>query len=808
MARRIFFSVLACALLPISTFALISLHEVTDRLEHDAQVRLDEDAKQLAMNVLERLLLLDGTLRLFHDALGDGTPAARVADLPLSLRTLAEGRFRSFAVGRDAADDPLLAAFTNETEADRLHLEAGGSWLRVVQMGAETRILLAHLAGAGPSARLVVAEVDPRFLFAREALRPHVELDRRSATRVRRCSTPARAESRSATRLQPRPTPPAAGEPTLQGSWDLFLRPALRTATWRFVLREPETVVLAPIHEFRIAFLMVALLSLLGVSLASLVLIRRQLVPIETLHAATRRLAERDFDTRVEITSKDEFQDLARSFNDMAESVSHQIRVMETVNAVGSALSVEPDRARLLEVILSGAMIATSAQAGALHLVDASGRLERMLLHAGSAAEETELAHRLDGLAAQAAASGAVLEDRGSGILSIPMQNHEGEVIGVLQLRASHGADGFSREARELSESLASQTAVALTRDRLAGEFRGLFEGLIQLIVTAIDEKSPYTGAHCRRVPILTELIADAACGVSYGPLKEFSLSELERYELRIAALLHDCGKVTTPVHVQDKATKLQTLFDRIEVVDLRFEIAKRELEFARLRDGDAETLASSLIELEDDRAFLRRCNTGGEFMDQALQERVRQIAGRWRWRGPDGAERPILDDADVENLTIARGTLNTEEREIMNQHVVTTIQMLEQLPYPRALRNVPFIAGCHHERMDGCGYPNHLTREQMSLQARILGLADVFEALTAKDRPYKPAMRVKTALRILDRMKEEGHIDPDLFEVFMREKVYLQYAAKWLDPEQIDEELVEEVVALSLREGDVRRDA
>jgi HD-GYP domain-containing protein (c-di-GMP phosphodiesterase class II) len=342
---------------------------------------------------------------------------------------------------------------------------------------------------------------------------------------------------------------------------------------------------------------------------------------------------------------------------------------------------------------------------------------------------------------------------------------------------------------------------VALTRDRLAGEFRALFEGLIQLLVTAIDEKSPYTGAHCRRVPVLTEMIADAACAASEGPLKEFTLSATERYELRIAALLHDCGKVTTPVHVQDKATKLEALFDRIDLVDVRFEVTRRELELAHLGGELEGDLNARLRELDDDRAFLRLCNTGGEFMDRALQDRVRAIAARWRWRAPDGKVRPILEPDEVANLTIARGTLSEADREIVNQHVVATIQMLEQLPYPKSLRNVPFIAGCHHERMDGCGYPNHLTREQMSLQARILGLADVFEALTAKDRPYKPGLTVKTVLGILSRMRDEGHIDPDVFDVFVREKVHLRYAAQWLDPEQIDEELLDEA-ALALIES------
>ena len=331
------------------------------------------------------------------------------------------------------------------------------------------------------------------------------------------------------------------------------------------------------------------------------------------------------------------------------------------------------------------------------------------------------------------------------------------------------------------AESLASQTAVALTKQRLADEFRALFEGLIQLIVKAIDQKSPYTGEHCRRVPILTELIADAACATREGALKDFSLSETERYELRIAALLHDCGKVTTPVHVIDKSTKLEALFDRIELVDARFEVAKRELELevlrARLPEAEARAaeadLAGRIAQLESDREFLRWCNTGRERSAHEDLERVQQIAARWSWRGPDGNVAPILGDEEVENLSVVRGTLNRREREIINHHVVASIEMLEQLPYPRTLRNVPAIAGAHHERMDGHGYPQGLVRDQISMQGRILGLADVFEALTARDRPYKKAMPPERAIGILGYEVDAGNVDGELVRIFREAEVY-----------------------------------
>ena len=296
-------------------------------------------------------------------------------------------------------------------------------------------------------------------------------------------------------------------------------------------------------------------------------------------------------------------------------------------------------------------------------------------------------------------------------------------------------------------------------------------------------------------------MLAEAVNACKVGPLKDFTMTERDRYELKIAGLLHDCGKVTTPVHVVDKATKLQTIFDRIELVDTRFEVVKRDAEIelcrARLAGASAgrcrgrsprsSSNAPRLREIDDDREFLRRCNIGGESMRPEDQERVRQISARYRWRDGDGTGTHFLTDDEVENLTIRAGTLTREERQIINHHIDVTIQMLEALPWPKHLTNVPEYAGGHHERMDGKGYPRGLTREQMSVQARCMGIADIFEALTAADRPYKKGKTLSESLSILGKFKLNGHIDPDLFDVFMWEKVYLAYAKQCMDPEQID---------------------
>jgi len=386
------------------------------------------------------------------------------------------------------------------------------------------------------------------------------------------------------------------------------------------------------------------------------------------------------------------------------------------------------------------------------------------------------------------------------------MKNHEGEIIGVLQLINSKDYDTgvtneFTPEERELTESLASQAAVSLTNNRLIQEQKELFEAFIELIAGAIDAKSPYTGGHCRRLPELTMMIADACADIDTGYLKDFTMTDKDRYELKIAGWLHDCGKVTTPEYVVDKATKLETIYDRINTVDTRFEVLKRDAKIEMLEqkmarqaenpDADVSDLEAAfearIIKLEDDREFIRTSNIGGEFMDDELQQRVKDIA-EYRWINPEGGNVKLLDHDEVMNMCIQRGTLNDSEREVINNHIVMTIKMLGELPFPKHLLKVPEYAGGHHERMDGKGYPLGLTRDQMSVPARMMGIADIFEALTASDRPYKKGKMLTECLRILGFMKKDQHIDPDIFDVFIREKVYMDYAKKFLPDSQIDE--------------------
>jgi HD-GYP domain-containing protein (c-di-GMP phosphodiesterase class II) len=388
--------------------------------------------------------------------------------------------------------------------------------------------------------------------------------------------------------------------------------------------------------------------------------------------------------------------------------------------------------------------------------------------------------------------------------LTVPMMDHEGEVIGVLQLiNAKDPATGvtraFSETDQRFIEALASQAAIALTNQQLIKLLENLFESFVKLINIGIDEKSPHTGRHCEHVPELTMMLADAVHEIDSGPLADFTMTPRDRKQLWIAGLLHDCGKITTPVHVVEKATKLETLFDRIHLVDARFEVLKRDAEIRSLKEKLAagndtkrheeinHCLSEELARLDADRDFLRFANVGSEAMSPEAQKRVAEIA-RYRWMAPDGFERDLLSEDEFTNLTIRAGTLNAQEREIINNHISVTIRMLESLPWPKHLQQVPEYAGGHHERMDGKGYPRGLRGDQMSVQARMMAIADIFEALTAKDRPYKKGKTLSESLEILGGFVLRDHIDPDLFDVFVRKKVYLEYANRFMDPAQIDE--------------------
>ena len=532
----------------------------------------------------------------------------------------------------------------------------------------------------------------------------------------------------------------------------------------------------------------------------------------------------------------------------MDQSLNNIPDLLRELNEIGIALSAEKDHDRLLELILVKAMGITNSDGGTLYVCTNEKSLKFEILHnhslalhkGGTSGEEILLPpislyddegntnNKMVAAYAVNSAQTVNIEDaytnedfdfsgtrnfdkkmgyRSTSFLTVPMTNYEHDIIGVLQLintidKNTNKIISFSALDQQLIESLASQAAVTITNKTLINAQKNLFDSFIQLIATAIDEKSPYTAKHCRRVPVITDMLADATNKIDRGPLKDFSMNDNEMYELNVAAWLHDCGKITTPEYVVDKSTKLETIFDRINLIDIRFEVLKRDAVITALKaiikenkdcdDIDKElennsALKNRLKELDDERIEIEKYNIGGESLLDNDLKRIKELSENI-YENSVGESVHLLNDNEVENLQISRGTLNRQEREIINNHVSMTIKMLESLPYPKHLKNVPEFAGCHHEKMDGTGYPNKLKGNQMSIPARMIAIADIFEALTAGDRPYKKGMSLSRALKILGRMKLENHIDPDLFDVFIDKKIYLIYAKEHLNEDQIDE--------------------
>ncbi len=501
---------------------------------------------------------------------------------------------------------------------------------------------------------------------------------------------------------------------------------------------------------------------------------------------------------------------------------------------IGIALTTEKNLDRLFEKILEEARELTNADAGTLYLVsDEEPLLNFALIQndtlgiymGGTGAKISWPPVRLRNdddtpnyanVSAYAALSGEVVNIpdvynaegfnfegtrhydietgyRSKSMLVIPMRNHENDIIGVLQLlNAKDPLKGevisFSEECVDLTKSLASQAAVALSNRRLVTGLENLLEAFTRTIATAIDEKSPFTGGHVRRVTELTMRIAHKINEQTEGPFAQLSFSEDDLNELRFAAWLHDLGKITTPEYIIDKSTKLQTIYDRIVALKTRFELAKRDSEsnapnWVSSEEitgyGASENCGLKMEVLDEDFQFIAEVNAGLEYLTDENLTRLKNIS-RKKWKF-DNEWRPLLDEEELAYLSVRRGNLTNEERQIMNNHAEVTYKLLSQLPFPKKMRNVAVHAAAHHEKLDGTGYPFGLRGSEISLQSRIIAIADIFEALTAKDRPYKKEKSISEAREIMEQMVRDSHIDGDIFNLFVKEKIDLEYAKKEL---------------------------
>jgi len=629
---------------------------------------------------------------------------------------------------------------------------------------------------------------------------------------------------------------------------------------------------------------------------------------ISELAADANRIRTLDFTGKPFLESRIiEFYELGRAFISMKVSLQKRTTELEIAEEklsrlveLGIAMSDEYHADRLMDMIVVGAKEISRAEGGTLYIIGKNRSLEfrifhndRLDLHLDSESEgslslpavplfddsgapnyKNVVSHcvherktvnitdaydstRFDFSGTQA--FDAQTGYRSQSFITIPLKPRGGDVIGALQLINARGADGegpipFSAEIQVFAEALAAQAATALENRNLLSANEHFMDSLIEFIAGAIDAKSPYTGGHCARVPELAMMLAEEASQSDDGPFADFHFDTEEEWrEFRIGALLHDCGKVTTPEHVVDKATKLETIYNRIHEVRTRFEVLLRDAEIDKLKavmDGEnpedaARRYDDRKQQLIADFAFVARCNIGGEFITPEDVARLEVIADTPWQRNFDNRlglsvaelkrhsgspdELPVtenllqnaayhvvprddgthslfeqfgfkvqipknlFDYGEVSNLSISRGTLSNEERFKVNEHIVQTIVMLERLPFPKQLSRVPEYAGTHHEALDGSGYPRKLTGEELSIPARIMAIADIFEALTAADRPYKKAKPLSESLRILHIFKQNGHIDPDLFDLFLKSGAYQRYAERFLPPSQIDDVEVEQ---------------
>lgn len=579
------------------------------------------------------------------------------------------------------------------------------------------------------------------------------------------------------------------------------------------------------------------------------VLGRRIVRPLKVLAEQVQGLASFDFSREVGVKSQvSEVRELSHVLSRMAGTI-------RGFQAITLTLSRERDLARMLDGVLAHLVHAAGVEAGVVYLFDAEHALLRLAaacrgeqypgeLAVDEGARRTLAAAVTQALGLDERSQAVVLKDRSQALLGIL----------VLQLDEAQARDQLGQPFRQFVEELSGVAAVAIETRQLAEAQQRLMDAMIKLLADAIDAKSPYTGGHCERVPQLAQMLLDQVVAADSGPYASFSMTEAERYEFRVAAWPHDCGKVTSPEYVVDKATKLETLYNRIHEVRMRFEVLWRDAELAYwqgLASGaDPQVLQAALAcsqaRLQDDFAFVAQANIGGEFMQDADIERLQHIsqqrwqrhfdnrlgisrdeaqrytgipqpalpvdepllADRLEHRVPWGERKPPVTKGDpcnrwgfdmrlpahasnhgeLYNLSIRRGTLNDEERFKINEHIVQTIMMLSSLPFPRQMRRVPAIAGNHHEKLDGSGYPRRLGEHDLGIAERVMAIADIFEALTAADRPYKPPKTLSESVKILVFMARDRHIDGQLLELFLSSGVYRQYAEQFLRAEQIDE--------------------
>jgi HD-GYP domain-containing protein (c-di-GMP phosphodiesterase class II) len=529
-------------------------------------------------------------------------------------------------------------------------------------------------------------------------------------------------------------------------------------------------------------------------------------------------------------------EDLRTMLKMLEEYIREQVLFFNRLTTIGISLSREKNIENLLEKILTSARKITNADAGTLYLVDQTNKRltfeivqnDSMNLNLQARGDvfdsfppvplEINGSPNLKNVSSYVALTGEKVNipdvyqaegfdftgtksyDANSGyrsksMLVIPMKNHQDETIGVLQIINALSSETrrpvpFVPEDEGIAGALASQAAVCMTKNQLIQDLENLLEAFIKSIATAIDDKSPHTGRHVNRVVDLVMLMAQELNSADSPPFKEVEFTPDELEEMRIASWLHDVGKISTPEHILDKRSRLEGVWDREELIKTRFCLISLCLENQYLKKkGEPSAEADKQADFDnykleqekqkDDFDFLLGCNKSERFINDQDLARIEDIAKRtYTFAGESFS---YLTAEELEMLSIRRGNLTHEERKIIEKHAEVTQKILGSLPFPKKLSRVAEFASMHHERMDGTGYNLGVGAKDIPLQARIIALADVFEALTATDRPYKKPITIDKALQILEHMKEDNHLDPALVDFFIRNRIYEKYSDKHL---------------------------
>jgi len=546
------------------------------------------------------------------------------------------------------------------------------------------------------------------------------------------------------------------------------------------------------------------------------------LLPRRAPAVALEKAIQRAFDSLETVEERRrENKELRRATSDLA-----------TLNQIGIALSTERDTPALLDLVLTKSRELTGADAGSLYLVEARQHGTRCLVFQHTQNDSRAVPFRRfvlpfgpQSLAGYAAVAGEPLNiedayrlgDRGPrfnrefdhrfkyrtrSMLVVPMKNQQGEVIGVLQLINAKKHAGtklvspktveaevipFSQHSEALAKSLASQAAVALENNLLYRGIQKQFRGFVGAAGKAIEARDPTTFGHSERVAKLTVRLAEVVDRTATGAYAGVHLSREEMKELEYAALLHDVGKVRVADHVLVKAKKLYPL--QLELIHKRFlylrkgtEAAslEKKLEFVLRHGRQSCQKEFARIEAERDRQlerlddFLRTIISANEpgVLEGKVSSRLAEIAASGL--GSDsGLSEPLLNPEEFRLLSIPRGTLDDAERSEIQSHVLHSFNFLRQIPWTKDLKKIPQIARAHHEKLDGSGYPDHIRGRAIPIQARMMAISDVYDALTAADRPYKAAVTAQRALEIIEREVKSNLLDPALFELFRDAKVY-----------------------------------